>query len=113
MNVMPSSALKPGWGPDMEAISKQSTGFRFGKNPTRVVHDCGAVIHSNGLIYKLLLVEADGNHYYCLRLYNANGRFIKQLFFEPDIIGPIADLLQKERGNAYDKEGTLQRSRSS
>ncbi len=42
-------------------------------------------IDLDGRHYCLLNVIAGGNHYLCLRLYNKNRHFIKQMLFETEI----------------------------
>lgn len=76
-------------------IGKQQAGFKFGIRRTTVLRRCGEV-DANGRKYKLLQVQADDKPYYTLRLYNARGKFIKQLMFEPWILNGIIDLLVNE-----------------
>jgi len=76
-------------------MDKRPAGFKFGTKSTKLIRACGELQH-NGRTYRLVLVEADGQPYYSLRLYNARGRFIKQLMFEPEIIGGILGLLSRE-----------------
>lgn len=79
----------------MEGINKQKTGFKFGVKSTKLIRLCGELTY-NGRIYKLALVEADGLPYYSIRLYNSQGKFIKQFMFEPSIISDMSSLLSKE-----------------
>lgn len=76
-------------------INKQRAGFKFGIHRTTVLRQCGE-IDADGRKYKLALVLADDMPYYTLRLYNAKGRFIKQLMFEPWILNGVIDLLVTE-----------------
>ena len=80
-------------------INKQATGLRFGINPVKLIRVCGELPYDNG-IYKLALIEAYGRSYYTLRLYNRQGRFIKQLIFEPEILRGLIDLLMAASKNA-------------
>lgn len=80
------------------AVKKQKAGFKYGKYATTVLRDCGQ-IEINGRKYKLVFLQtSDGHYYYSLRLYNAQGRFIKQLLFEPSARRGLIRLLQNERG---------------
>lgn len=74
-------------------IEKQSTGFKFGKYRLEVLSEIGRVYH-NSRQYRLVKVKTnDGLIYFSLRLYNKDGKFIKQLLFEPEIKDGIKDLL--------------------
>ncbi len=72
-------------------MNKQSTGFKYGKNPTKLIRNIGQVTH-NGRIYRLSFVEADGSLYVALRLYNEKGKFIKQFMTEPTLSRKISQL---------------------
>jgi len=76
-------------------MNKQGAGFKYGVNRTNLIRLCGEVPW-DGRAYKLALVEADGSPYYSIRLYNAKGKFIKQLMFEPAVLGGLIDLLETE-----------------
>ena len=72
-------------------MNKQAVGFKYGKNPTKLIQEIGRVDH-NGRTYRLCEVEADGQRYHALRLYNGQGKFIKQLMTEPDLALQISQL---------------------
>ena len=75
-------------------MEKQQAGFKFGKFRLTVLKVIGEVKH-NGRTYRLVEVETnDKLRYYSIRLYNQTGRFIKQMLYEPEISGPMADLLR-------------------
>lgn len=79
-------------------MDKQTAGFKFGRYGLTVLRQCGHV-EIDGRCYKLVYVQTnDGSYYYSLRLYNARGRFIKQLLFEPSILAQLARLLLHEAG---------------
>ena len=61
---------------------------------TEVLATHGEVKH-NGRIYRLVTVRTGGGLYRSLRLYNAQGHFIKQFLFEPEIMGDLIALLEK------------------
>lgn len=72
-------------------MDKQAAGFKFGRNPTRVIEVIDE-LNYKGRIYRVCKVEADGRLYYSLRLYNGHGKFIKQFMFEIEIAGEIAGM---------------------
>lgn len=73
----------------MEGITKQQTGFKFGKHAVEVIHQIAHYSY-NGRTYKLLRVRiSDGSEYISLRLYNKSGKFIKQMMVEPEVAGQI------------------------
>ena len=80
-------------------MDKQAAGFKYGKYRLQVICNCGQV-NIDGRQYRLVYVQTnDGSYYYSLRLYNARGRFIKQLLFEPSIRNALIELLSNaERG---------------
>lgn len=79
----------------MKGIKKQTAGFKFGKYRLQVLKESGEITH-NSRKYKLVQVQTHhGLIYWSLRLYNARGKFIKQLLFEPELRLQIADLLAK------------------
>lgn len=74
-------------------MEKQKTGFKFGKYRLTVLAVLGQIEHK-GRIYRLVRVKvSSGEEYLSLRLYNAQGKFIKQLLFEDEIHKPLAKLL--------------------
>lgn len=74
-------------------INKQTTGFKFGKYRLQVLEKAGQVVH-NGRVYKLVKVRTHNNLiYWSLRLYNSQGKFIKQLLFEPEVKTQIGNLI--------------------
>lgn len=76
-------------------MEKQKVGFKFGKYRLNVLERLGSIKH-NGRTYSLVKVETnDKQVYLSLRLYNATGKFIKQLLFEPELALPISKLLKK------------------
>lgn len=86
----------------MNNMDKQSTGFRYGKYATKLIRICGHVT-IDGREYKLVLLQTNqGQHYYAVRLYNPKGKFIKQLLFEPDALGPLRQLFEIEERGRHD-----------
>jgi len=81
-------------------INKKQTGFKFGIHPLTVLKTFGELRH-NVRTYRLLQVKTHDNLVYTsLRLYNGNGKFIKQFLFEPEITGGLIQLLcEVENGN--------------
>lgn len=78
----------------MQAISKQAAGFKFGKFRLRALRVHGQVVH-NSREYRVLDVEThDGFRYVSIRLYNAQGKFIKQLLMEPSVAAELATILE-------------------
>jgi len=76
-------------------MDKQKVGFKFGKYRLTVIAKLGAVQH-NGRTYCLVKVQThDEQVYLSLRLYNAQGRFIKQLLIEPELAPAIGKLFIK------------------
>lgn len=73
-------------------VEKQETGFRFGKNKVKVIEKIGSIPH-NGRRYDLYRVIADGKEYISQRLYNAQGKFIKQFMLEPEVAPRMGSLL--------------------
>jgi len=84
-------------------VEKQKAGFRFGKYKLTVLDNIGACEH-NGRSYCFVRVRtSDGIEYFSLRLYNRNGKFIKQFLFEPEILKNLIEILsyadsKKEEG---------------
>jgi len=77
----------------MKHITKQATGFRLSQHSFTVLNEIGSVTH-NERKYKLVDVKTeDGLRYYSLRLYNKNGKFIKQFLFEPGILQGLLNLM--------------------
>ena len=82
----------------MQGINKQQTGFKFGNHRLTVLKEYGEILH-NGRKYKLLKVQTqDQQDYLSLRLYNATGKFIKQLLFEPELAESMIHLFRKATG---------------
>ncbi|KKL75275.1 hypothetical protein LCGC14_2056500 [marine sediment metagenome] len=80
----------------MEEISRQQTGFRYGRHQLTVVREIGHVEH-RGRKYVVLEVRThDGLPYISIRLYNSSGHFIKQLLMEPEIAPAIGEILARE-----------------
>ena len=80
----------------VEKINKQQTGFKFGTNRLTVEKELGEIQYQ-GRKYKLVRVRTSDNLiYHSLRLYNGNGKFIKQLLFEPEIQRALSMLLFKD-----------------
>jgi len=76
-------------------MDKQKTGFKFGKYRLTVIAKLGTVQH-NGRTYSLVKVQThDGQIYLSLRLYNAQGRFIKQFLIETELASAIGKLFIK------------------
>ena len=85
----------------MEKINKQKVGFKFGKFRLEVIETIGEVSH-NGRTYRLLKVRTnDQLDYLSLRLYNASGKFIKQLLIEPELSEAITNLFCKAATNGH------------
>lgn len=76
-------------------MEKQKVGFKFGKYRLTVLEKLGAIQH-HGRTYSLMRVQThEGLEYLSLRLYNAQGRFIKQFLIEPELASAISDLFGK------------------
>lgn len=74
-------------------MEKTTTGFRFGTKRTKLIQTLGEVKYK-GRSYRLVRVQVStGEQYFSLRLYNAQGKFIKQFMMEPDVVAEIAQLL--------------------
>lgn len=79
-------------------MEKQPAGFKFGKYRTEVMHECGEV-KSDSKIYRLVMLStSDRQVYYAIRIYNTGGKFLKQLLFEPWLLGDFIELFTEERG---------------
>lgn len=66
----------------------------YGKHKLTVVRTIGSVVNPEGREYRLVdVVTHDGLEYRAIRLYNANGHFIKQLLMEEDAARAIGRLL--------------------
>lgn len=77
----------------MPRIPKNETGFRFGTHKLTVTEEIGKIEHA-GRTYKILrVVTHDGLEYLSMRLYNATGKFIKQLLIEPCLAPAFSDVL--------------------
>jgi hypothetical protein len=77
----------------LKGIAKQNVGFRFGKHRLSVLRLFGEA-KVDGRKYTLVEVEtAIGQRYYALRLYNAQGKFIKQILFEGSVAIELANLI--------------------
>jgi len=90
----------------MKGINKQKAGFKFGTKTTKLIRSCGQLVH-NGRAYKLVLVEADGLPYYSLRLYNGQGKFIKQFMFELAVLSPLINLFMSAEAHAIDDQADI------
>lgn len=74
-------------------MDKQPTGFKFGKYPLSVLQALGEIRH-NGRTYRLVeVLTFTGERYIALRLYNSQGKFIKQFLMETEVYGKIARLM--------------------
>jgi len=74
-------------------MDRIETGFRLGKNKVEVLEQLGEVKH-NGRTYRVVSVRvAAGQEYISLRLYNAQGKFIKQFMLEPEVGPKLGRLL--------------------
>lgn len=81
-------------------VQKQAAGFKFGKYRTEVLEELGEVKFRQNT-YRLVRVRVHGGQeYFSLRLYNRQGKFIKQMLMEPGARPRIAWLLggSSERG---------------
>jgi hypothetical protein len=77
-----------------KGIQKNETGFRFGTHRLTVLKEFGQC-ELNGRKYKVLHVRThDGLDYLSLRLYNATGKFIKQLLIEPCLAAQFSKILE-------------------
>jgi len=73
----------------MKGIEKQKAGFKFGKHRLTVLNQIAHWVFRDRT-YKLLRVQTQDNlEYISLRLYNATGKFIKQILVEPEIASQI------------------------
>ena len=77
-------------------MDRTETGFRLGKNKVEVLEQLGEVNH-NGRTYRLVKVRVDGKEYISERLYNAQGKFIKQFMVEPEVGPKLGRLLGNDR----------------
>ena len=74
-------------------VDKRETGFKFGKHELTALEAMGEVKH-NGRTYRLVRVQTEaGEEYLAWRLYNKDGRFIKQFLMEPEVCGKAAVLM--------------------
>ena len=88
-------------------MEKQKTGFKFGKHRLTILNIVGKVT-CDGRRYELADVRTDAGLEYCtLRLFNEQGRFIKQLLFEPQIKRKLGRLLLTGKGD--DTSGTAKK----
>ncbi len=93
----------------MEKISKQKTGFRFGKYRLTPGEIWGNV-EFDGRKYRIQMVSTEeGKKYVSIKLYNKKGKFIKQLLIEPEIVDSIGKILLEggihaERGDREAEE---------
>ena len=78
-------------------MDRIKTGFRLGTNKVEVLKQIGEDIKHKGRTYRVLLVKAGGNEYICERLYNAQGKFIKQFMLEPEVGPQLGRLLGNDR----------------
>jgi hypothetical protein len=70
-------------------IEKQKVGFKFGQHRLTVLKKISQV-DFRGRSYRLVRVKTqDELEYISIRLYNAQGKFIKQFLVEPEIAGLI------------------------
>ncbi len=76
-------------------MEKRTAGFRFGRHRLEVLQTYGELTF-RGRTYRLVKVRTeDGLEYKSIRFYNAQGRFIKQLLFEPEVTRGLVRLLLK------------------
>jgi hypothetical protein len=77
----------------LKGMEKQRAGFKFGKHRTEVIEEYGCVEHK-GRKYKFVRVKTqEGLEYVAMRLYNAGGKFIKQLMIEPCLCEEFSQVL--------------------
>lgn len=75
-------------------VEKRQTGFKFGKHKTKVLAEVGEVKSIAGKVYKMVVLQTeDGNVYDCLRLYNKDGKFIKQFLMDLEVTTHVAHLM--------------------
>lgn len=85
------------------AINKQQTGFKFGIHSLKVIREVATLKYAERT-YKIVVVKTEqGDTYVSIRLYNQNGKFIKQLLIEPEIAGKVGSELLAAfgEGNSY------------
>lgn len=76
-------------------VNKQQAGFRFGVHRLTVEATLGET-QFKWRTYRLVRVRThDGLPYLSIRLYNAAGKFIKQLLLEQEVAAPLSSLLGK------------------
>lgn len=74
-------------------LEKRGTEARFGKQNLTLIEVIGRVAH-NRRFYSLAGVRtAAGQNFVSIRLYNKQGRFVKQFLIEPEACGKLAILL--------------------
>ncbi len=78
-----------------KGIAKQATGFKFGLHRLEVLDTIGEIKHK-GRTYRVVVVKThDGLIYRSIRFYNPQGKFIKQLLYEPEIRKKLGKLVAK------------------
>ena len=70
------------------------TGFRQYQHKVEVLHQVGKDVEHNGRRYRVLRIRVDsGQEYISVRLYNARGKFIKQLMMEPEVTALLGQMI--------------------
>ena len=78
----------------MSAEDRVETGFRYGRHKVEVLDQIGEDVEHNGRRYRVLRIRVDsGQEYISVRLYNAKGKFIKQLMMEPEVTAAVGRLI--------------------
>jgi len=73
----------------MKDINRQQNGFRYGVNTLEVLREF-ATFTNDDRTYKIVLVRTDQDqNYISIKLYNGDGKFVRQFLIEPEIAGKI------------------------
>jgi len=78
-------------------ITKQKVGFKFGLHRLTVLETIGEIRHKDRTYRVLRVRTEDGLVYRSVRLYNPQGKFIKQMLYEPEIGKKLGSLIAKGR----------------
>ncbi|MCK4964249.1 MAG: hypothetical protein KAH98_00715 [Dehalococcoidia bacterium] len=73
----------------MKDINRPQNGFRYGVNTLEVLQEF-ATFTNDSKTYKIVLVRTDQDqNYISIKLYNRDGKFVRQFLIEPEIAGRI------------------------
>lgn len=79
----------------MSTDARVQTGFRYGRHKVEILDQIGEDVVHNGRTYRVLRVRVDsGQEYISVRLYNSQGKFIKQMMIEPEITALIGQMIK-------------------